>query len=433
MRYLYKFNENKKTYYEVIEVDEESDFWDELSYVDFTLSELKTIKDRISKNYVYDESTCKISPAATKIRRRTIKQNGYGGYSTIPPSDSDYQGSQDIWIFKCEDDWFYVEFGVHELEKRGRVNYSPEVVYKCDQFDGLLELLVDREVLKAEVPEGFIRAKIVRNSDGSLSFINESNEDRFYYKIDEEEVFGYEVVTHRDDPKGFSSFEINQIYSKLNSNFKMSAKTVGNHKSYSDSTITIDDEKSKLGAYCFIYKCVDGWFLVVINGSICYKCDQMEGLLNCLQDHAMIDNKINESNDYKSFHSISREDYYRPQTDGFDKRIKLTKKVVNDIIHEFELRGIYLPLASDYLAANKAPAKIARYKLAFGSSWDTRFNENLPIVIYGRSDKNLRVIHITPIFDDYFLVLFEHDVYQEYYKCDQISGIMDLLEKINIL
>lgn len=116
MRYLKRFNEsNSEEYYQVIPHE---DYFDHFDWEPFDNKEF----DKISElSYLNKSGDMKVEFDEDCEPRSEIVI-------------SSKNGNQSIHIFKCTDEWYYVKYSAFD----NSIDF-----YKCDQFEGLINLLKD--------------------------------------------------------------------------------------------------------------------------------------------------------------------------------------------------------------------------------------------------------------------------------------------------
>ena len=147
-------------------------------------------------------------------------------------------------IHKLSDEWFYVIYDPNIK------NAMLDKYYKCDQIDGLLQLLDDK-----------------------LSHMNENSEYKsgYYEDISDDKYFD-EIIYDKIEP--LTSDEINKINNILS---KVYLRLEIGEENY------IKELNSKLTKMCFM-KVKDEWFYVQFGNHEFYKCDQFTGFTQLLKD-----------------------------------------------------------------------------------------------------------------------------------------------------
>lgn len=177
---------------------------------------------------------------------------------------SDNKSSIKTFINKLEEEWYIVEHG-GDIKK----------FYKCDQVDGLIELLKSLYSIK----ESFqLKEKY-----------KEINLDEFNYDLWGEET-GDEITdekiskeTVKEKWDYFTKYEFERIGG-------LGLKFIKDEKTYSKPILSYISDKEIIT----IYKLIDDWFYIFYSTqyryweSKMYKCDQINGLIECLK---MIINK----------------------------------------------------------------------------------------------------------------------------------------------
>jgi hypothetical protein len=68
--------------------------------------------------------------------------------ATVPSREVDKDHPNDIFICRKDDEWYLVRIEFHLTGHRYRGTRQEYGYYKCDQWDGLLELLKDKGIIK---------------------------------------------------------------------------------------------------------------------------------------------------------------------------------------------------------------------------------------------------------------------------------------------
>ena len=119
MKYLKKFNESSNEYYQIVDYDE----WIDAIFskiIHFEERYIDEIENRLRTEYKV------IRPGANYIEIVHYKWNNYE-------------------ICQAHDEWFYAR---EEVQDTMSNSYGSITYYKCDQFDGLLKLLKDNNVIE---------------------------------------------------------------------------------------------------------------------------------------------------------------------------------------------------------------------------------------------------------------------------------------------
>jgi len=108
--------------------------YDEISYVEYSIEMNKNLNDSFTHTQCkFLEKNIK-SIYKTKVVRHIFT-------ATVPSSEVDKDHPNDIFICRKDDEWYLVRIEFHLT----RQEYG---YYKCDQWDGLLELLKDKGIIK---------------------------------------------------------------------------------------------------------------------------------------------------------------------------------------------------------------------------------------------------------------------------------------------
>lgn len=125
MKYIKKFKES------VYPSPDKDDYYVEIKYVDHRDLNMND-KIRMSKyNFDWIVSLFKL----TDVRQPDSYKSPYEKYNTILYTNSIYA----IYISELEDEYFLVSFS--------RLDGHYQIFYKCDQLDGVKELLKDSKII----------------------------------------------------------------------------------------------------------------------------------------------------------------------------------------------------------------------------------------------------------------------------------------------
>ena len=103
-----------------------------------------------------------------------------------------------------------------------------------------------------------------------------------YIKLFENNKDGYEVITHDD----FMRWPMKSMVSISERNINIISRILSKYISLSNINVNKNDLGYNYFALEFgdyIFESDDEWFFLVINNRY-YKCDQLDGLLNCLKN-----------------------------------------------------------------------------------------------------------------------------------------------------
>ena len=232
--------------------DDYDNVWDmdfiESDWVDFTKTEVNSIKkllpnNNITNDYIY--------------RRHLGYPNGFKLFNTkgfiVSHPDPNFKprifdteklssswSDTEFYIIKLKDEWYYF------------YDYINDKQYKCDQFEGLINLIKDK-------------------------YIKTINENQLYMKISGDDLSD---KVNFDRQENFSKTEISYIKKYLNEKKKSIIFDIYNF----DGTDFIS-LKSRNGNFKLaIYNLGDEWYLLVDHIKLqFYKCDQLDGLIECLE------------------------------------------------------------------------------------------------------------------------------------------------------
>jgi hypothetical protein len=118
---------NREDFYQEIDSDE---YYSEVDEDEFrlriTTSEISLLRDKIVPEYfsmskiVYSDTCLEIPVFGTGV------------------------DSESYYIFKCRDEWWYILERLHHEDDHASGNYY----YKCDQWEGLMRFLTDKNFIK---------------------------------------------------------------------------------------------------------------------------------------------------------------------------------------------------------------------------------------------------------------------------------------------
>lgn len=305
----------------------------------------------------------------------------------------DADGDREVMICKLKDEWYLVEFTWSILVSNSIETVSNEY-YKCDQLDGLINCLRDK---------------------------SRKRKRRFIKKLEEyswEENLGYQKITmdqfrttwvqYQDDYK----YSINDPYTRREINMIESILEV-RVDVYFESNLELIEENNEWDI--IINKIRDEWYLIkftryiyvddVKSDSVSeyYKCDQFDGLVNCLKELKGRAFRITKTM-IKKFEEYSYgEDLGYKEIQIQDKLLKMklgiddnfTKEEINKIS---EISGIRFGFAPHVFSSTRILSRI-----------------------------DGRVIEVIKYDDEWYLVSYD---YEKYYLCDQWDGLINCLKDI---
>lgn len=158
MRYIKRFNESKSNgEYQI--VDNES--FEDMNDVDISKKEFNLIKSLFNKSNKNIKHPSRIVFKDSFSMIKTVGTTFGIGKDIIPShifivfEDADKMKSEkyvelicSMDIFKYEDEWYQVIFR-EDYKKNYRSNTRRNTeTYKCDQFEGLIQLLKDKNILR---------------------------------------------------------------------------------------------------------------------------------------------------------------------------------------------------------------------------------------------------------------------------------------------
>ena len=86
----------------------------------------------------------------------------------------------EINIFKCEDDWFWVHmWSVNKFGKNS--SYKRKTLYKCDQTEGIKELINDLFPIKKDFSERNLKGEIISGLTNIINHINTVDTTKLKY------------------------------------------------------------------------------------------------------------------------------------------------------------------------------------------------------------------------------------------------------------
>jgi hypothetical protein len=137
MIYLKRFNESSSEYYTQMDED---DFF-ELHYIDVNLKYFEDIKKyKISQNVKYKKDPeSDDQQMIIKAGGQNFKFKNQSERSKMVDSNPGY--FIEFEIYEMSDEWFVVCLFDY-------ANKGDEYYYKCDQWDGVIQLLKDKKIIK---------------------------------------------------------------------------------------------------------------------------------------------------------------------------------------------------------------------------------------------------------------------------------------------
>jgi hypothetical protein len=174
--------------------------------------------------------------------------------------------------------------------------------------------------------------------------------------------------------------------------------------------------------YIIVYKAEDGWYYLMTldkNGTRWhYKCDQLEGLKSCLK---YFDVEI------------------KPKSKPIEPKKNFFQRVKSRLFEErlFESSELYWNISFNDIHQGRLPFN-DNEKLKLSSIFRERVSKNLHLFYIDSSFVDLGItptlkswyeIRIYKLYDNYYLVIYEDDSYDEYHKCDDWEGLVLCLDK----
>jgi len=293
-------------------------------------------------------------------------------------------------VVKKRDEWYYVEF--REIEKRNKK------VFKCDQFDSLLSCIKDNLKLfyieynfdKLDESVTFFNSNsyYITCSSQELSDLVDTNDFIHLSKLDKDMILSIGLVEiDPDDRYKWCEFKVNKQFDSGDSLYLFS-----------------------------VWKCDDEWFYLElgnqVNGysNICFKCDQIDGLVRCIEDclTGQFDDKIDDLNesivvdDVTLYKIVTEDDFKEFVADKKDKLLSNSQiRKINDLFYFREWNNDY-DFATAYV------------------------NNNSCIGIWADIDEWFYVSGLERIFgyDNYS----DHAIFRRQYAvCDSFEGLINYL------
>lgn len=290
-------------------------------------------------------------------------------------------------ISQRNDEWFKVRVQSNKMSSGRNAKY-----YLCDQLEGLFKFL-EKNVINP-VKE------------------NISNRNEYYEKITEDEYMG-----RFEYPVGYKLSKDNVNKLKFVKDIETNYFDYYDLSSTPNGYIAVDYEKPGRTLSIIIKELDDEFFLAKVSYSIdrkeYYKCDQFDSVLRLMIDVGIIpknmkswkENKINE-NVTNYYEEIDKDDYL------IENKIKLNKKDFNIIAKEphlqlMEFDGIIFITGEDEIRGYVG--------VTTHITIECDNDEWYYVVMQKMVDPKLRVFNI------------------KYYKCDQLEGIIKLLQDKDII
>lgn len=403
MRYLKYINEsfNKSDYYSEVERYE---FLDKVGDSNSDSKERSILYKRLCNDFSSDRC---------EIEDNQILYGRFGLSKLCIGMDFEVSGGIfEFGIYLLSDEWYMVS--VSEI-------IYPDILeckfYKCDQIDGLMELIRDKE---EDIYSKYSSVEKLDESFDKSDYYIDITDRRYqeWMRVEPCDVsdgvrsrlidLGLMCVV-RDSPSlltssGYCSYDMIYILSDYYSTLQSSSVNVSTICEIRDEYFIVD--------LCFVE-----------GGKRSYKCDQLDGLVQLLLDKGVINNNINES--------FSKGDYYQKISEvEYDRLVwgvggfwGPVDQLYEDI---FENKEIFTREEVEYLNG-----------INHGRSSHIWTNEGYSTYEFDDSFKceidylGLTIV-ITKLKDEYFIVNYLNNIH-ELYKCDQLGGLRELLKDKGVI
>ena len=267
--------------------------------------------------------------------------------------------------------------------------------------------------------------------------------DSLYEPITYDEYI--EFVSSKSDwgkPLGFTDREVNLIKSVLGSEDKFQLLTNGPaSKNPKGELISISggyfgnfwSKKSTWGI--IITKYSDDWFIAQSEKLIdkqlktfssgFHKCDTIDGVIQLIRDisSSSMNESVDNSDDY--YFEISKADMESIPNSQFididEKILDLIKDNITNYIKENCPRIDIYTTEDNWIGTEKTGIRISGFDYHQSGSDKGKWHPHQTI-------KWIRRVKISELKDEWFLVSFTMSDYSMYFKCDQLDGLMRLLE-----
>jgi hypothetical protein len=187
-------------------------------------------------------------------------------------------------IFKLKDEWYIV----FRLDYDSKENHWKKSMYKCDQFDGLIDCL---EMIKQQ--DEFYKVRKIDEAFNQEGYYQEIQEEEYKSKVynkvqaDEDEYWNYDS----EDIESFRKSEIEYLTNafedeewKIYKDIPGNLRRPGYEQLPDESLVIIDRYTSFEVPIISITKLKDEWIYIYdINNQWYFKCDQLDGAFACLK------------------------------------------------------------------------------------------------------------------------------------------------------
>ena len=172
------------------------------------------------------------------------------------------EGYVNISVYGSPDEWYFVN-----------INHN---YFKCDQFEGLWQLLAD--VIQISIPERIEQIPIDESFDSLdktqriLNFLNQFSDNDYYMRTTSDDF---------EDILKYPTLEFD------NQDFQKIQELVQSHQltaTYLHDNKAVEIEFDRYSGTVSIFTVPDEWYLVLSSISRSIICDQIEGLLHFLSD-----------------------------------------------------------------------------------------------------------------------------------------------------
>jgi hypothetical protein len=159
-------------------------------------------------------------------------------------------------------------------------------------------------------------------------------------------------MLNNDEVENLTNSDLLKIKSLLGDKYKYTLASISEASNMKNSRLDVYEDTYTAGETFFIVKLRDDWFMVYFKKEISYKnthtsyykCDQIDGLLNCLS--SIKETHINEKNDINIINAV--DNVYNIIEDEVKSSIETRKMVVSGNSAYFFLSNYITPIAISF-------------------------------------------------------------------------------------